>query len=126
MLNLPTFEVRIEMQGSGPTFSQLFIGKPSVGDVLEAIETRENPYPYWSATIKEHGLPRFHWTDHNRDEDIEFCGHMDVTIAIIRVIRRASIPVCPQYVTDPTGKFPFVDLNKLHEIERTTRESAAQ
>jgi len=123
MLSLPTFEVRIEMQDSGPVFSQLFIGKPSVADVLEAIGTRDNPYPYWSAVIKEHGLPKFHWTDHTRDEDIEYCGHMDVTIAVIRVIRRESIPVCPQYVVDPTGTFAYVDLDKLDKQCRSTRES---
>lgn len=96
MLSLPLFEVRIDMASKGAkSYSQMFIGKPTLEEVLERV--RGLPHEdYWVDLLIEHGLPRVLFTYATHSEYIGFCKHMDVAIARIRVIRHPSLPVADE------------------------------
>jgi hypothetical protein len=93
MISLPIFEVRIDMSGrDAKSYSQMFVGKPTVEEVLERI--RSLPHEgYWLQLLTEHGLPEYLFTYQDHSEYIKFCQHMDVDIAQIKVIQHPSIPL---------------------------------
>ena len=118
MLNLPMFEVRIEMGDDGPFFSQLFIGKPTVEEVLEVIESRPAGNPHtlsdqsnWAKLLEQHGMPTDWWRGSGRDEEVGFCKHMGVTFATIRVIPKKTLPA------SATGLVELYSSKYLKQIE---------
>ena len=93
MLSLPVFEVRIDMESSqAKSYSQMFIGKPTLEEVLEKITSLPHE-DYWVQLLEKHGLPEYLFIYNTHSEYIEYCRHMEVPVAQIKIVQHPSIPV---------------------------------
>jgi hypothetical protein len=89
----------------------MFVGKPTLEEVLERI--RSLPHEgYWLHLLTDHGLPEYLFTYRDHSEYIEFCQHMDVDVAQIKVIKHPSIPVTGRMKAHTTIHKLYADFDR--------------